>query len=409
MTRLIHPLHISKLFTLMIMTVGCLTFFYTTAFAQEEPQDETQAITETVWMTEPGVLIVSVTPESAAATAGIVRGDIVLRVGDTEVNDAVALREAISRLAPDETVTVTVLHGDDELELTVTLGNRDGSAFLGVMPYVAQRAGPQIDEEDVTIAEPFRPRRGEHWPSRPFLRPDVPWQEMMEPLTVTFTIAEVITDSPAANGGLQVSDTIVAINGEAPTTPLALTNAVNALAPGDPLTLTVQPTDGAQETVAIELGAHPDDTERAYLGVRFTVQVQIDRQMNGARGERVMPRLHFFLPRWEEYQQWREEFQRRFYGPEHGEESAPDGPMRWRFEQGERNFTLPTPGRFFRWEMPPNEDVIIFRRIAPSIGISVDESVEEQIDLYPIAPNDGMIEALPLNEEVDATILADTV
>ena len=69
-----------------------------------------------------GAFVVDVAPGTAAAAAGIEEGDVVVAVGDEEVTSSVEVREAIrSRRAGDE-VTITVVRGGEEVDITATLG-----------------------------------------------------------------------------------------------------------------------------------------------------------------------------------------------------------------------------------------------------------------------------------------------
>ena len=63
---------------------------------------------------EPGVLVLAVEPGSPAAEAGIRRGDILLAVDGLAVDDAHLLAATIAAAQPDDTLTLTLLHGDEE-------------------------------------------------------------------------------------------------------------------------------------------------------------------------------------------------------------------------------------------------------------------------------------------------------
>ncbi|HRW09252.1 MAG TPA: PDZ domain-containing protein, partial [Caldilineaceae bacterium] len=100
----------SKVLALLFVAATALLILPVTASAQADTEADA---------TDAGVLIVEVAPDSPAANAGLTRGDIVLRVNDETVNDAAALRLAIGDLDPEDTVTLTVLHGDDERTLVL--------------------------------------------------------------------------------------------------------------------------------------------------------------------------------------------------------------------------------------------------------------------------------------------------
>ncbi|GAA2745290.1 trypsin-like peptidase domain-containing protein [Kitasatospora cinereorecta] len=69
-----------------------------------------------------GVVIVSVTDGGPAATAGLQPGDVITKVGDTEVTDVASLSTALASLSPGNTVTVTYVRDGQTKTANVTLG-----------------------------------------------------------------------------------------------------------------------------------------------------------------------------------------------------------------------------------------------------------------------------------------------
>ncbi len=69
-----------------------------------------------------GVALVRVTPDGAAARAGLRPGDIVTRIGDTPVTTITSLSEALASDKPGQKVTVTYLRNGSERTAEVTLG-----------------------------------------------------------------------------------------------------------------------------------------------------------------------------------------------------------------------------------------------------------------------------------------------
>jgi S1-C subfamily serine protease len=68
---------------------------------------------------ESGVVVVEVSPFSAAAEAGVQPGDIIKRIGDTEIDSAREFRTAISRV-------------NDEDSILLLIRRRGGSIFLPI-------------------------------------------------------------------------------------------------------------------------------------------------------------------------------------------------------------------------------------------------------------------------------------
>jgi len=60
----------------------------------------------------PGALVVAVHVPGPGYTAGLVRGDVVLALGRTRVDDAASLARAVSRARPGRGITLTVRHSN---------------------------------------------------------------------------------------------------------------------------------------------------------------------------------------------------------------------------------------------------------------------------------------------------------
>ena len=429
-----HKVNLSRLLMLLFMTTSCLFIFGATVFAQDAPPNDEHGAT----VVEPGVLIVAVSPDSPAAAAGLQRGNIVLRVGDIEVNDATALREAILAAAPDETVTLTVLHGDETREIEVTLGDRNGGVFLGVTPYIDRMIDPGLRGNG-----PIQPGQPGTLPGPRFMvpgdaTPAIPGD--MDPISLTLTVVDVMADSPAEAAGLKAGDTISAIDESALSSPRDLVEQIQALAPGDTIMLTVQHADGTEETIEVALGAHPDDAERAYLGVQVAADIRVERFGPGTQdGQQHRFFAHpFDGPRgfWFERRQGpgndgsennndaeqrqEEQFQRRFFfhepfdGPRGHRGFRRQGPIRRFFHWVLPDFSHPDPDGFFQWDAPTtDEDVIIIRRFAPNNDMNSAEQAEEHLELRYGVPGGFTIEGeLPMDpqiEEIHIEIVDDVI
>ena len=69
-----------------------------------------------------GALIVSVTPNGAAAQAGLKPGDVIVQIGDKAVDDVPSLGDALVDKNAGEVVSVKVYRGNQQLAVNVTLG-----------------------------------------------------------------------------------------------------------------------------------------------------------------------------------------------------------------------------------------------------------------------------------------------
>lgn len=184
----------------------------------------------------PGALITSVAEGSPAAEAGLQVGDRILAVDGKTVDATNTLATLLSAHKPGDTVTLRVARpGEGERDVTVTLGDKDGKAYLGVS-YV-----------------PFG------WPKF------IPLPEGVNQGVLVVSVAD---DSPAARAGVQVGDVITEVDGQAVATPRALSDAVAAHKPGDQITLKVyRPADGQTLDIQVTLAGRPDDASKAYLGI----------------------------------------------------------------------------------------------------------------------------------------------
>ena len=71
-----------------------------------------------------GVVIASVVPGTPADQAGLERGDVVVEVNGTDIDDQVGLVSAIGNKRPGDAVTLRIVRGPAEQEMQVTLAER---------------------------------------------------------------------------------------------------------------------------------------------------------------------------------------------------------------------------------------------------------------------------------------------
>jgi S1-C subfamily serine protease len=72
-----------------------------------------------------GAIISEVSPDSPADKAGLKVGDVVLEADGAKVNGSAGLIAAIRDAAPGDSVAIRVLRGDEEIEVSATLVERD--------------------------------------------------------------------------------------------------------------------------------------------------------------------------------------------------------------------------------------------------------------------------------------------
>jgi S1-C subfamily serine protease len=183
-----------------------------------------------------GALVQSVTPASPAEKAGLKKGDLILSVDGTTVDQRNSLSGLVAARKVGDTVTLSVTSGQEEKtrDVKVTLAknpDKEG-AWLGLQ-YLAAPA-----------------RFG-----GPGMGPGA-------------FVAQVTADSPAAKAGIQARDVVTKIEGADVASPRQIVDAVAKHKPGDTLALTlVRRGDRTPKDVTVTLGKNPNDASKAWLGV----------------------------------------------------------------------------------------------------------------------------------------------
>ncbi len=77
-----------------------------------------------------GVFVMDIQEGGAAAAAGIIQGDIILKVNDVSVNSIAQLQEQIGKYRPGDKVTIWIKRGDETISFELTLQNQLGNTEL---------------------------------------------------------------------------------------------------------------------------------------------------------------------------------------------------------------------------------------------------------------------------------------
>ena len=232
---------------------------------------------------EPGVLLVAIGEQTPASEAGLARGDILLAIDGDMVNTAAELQHVILMRDPGEILELTVKRGDEELTLNVTLADRDGYPFLGVAPLSSQIGNIGLQRGRTPAMRGFRnlPGLGRGMNGFRFTAGE------------GAAIMDVLEESPAAAAGLMAGDLITAV-GETEISGLNdLAGAVASHSPGDEVELTVS-RDGESLTLSLTLGTHPEDEEKAFIGVSIAPTERFRINMNGSDGRLRRPQGNHF-------------------------------------------------------------------------------------------------------------------
>ena len=96
-----------------------------------------------------------------------------------------------------------------------------------------------------------------------------------------------MTEGGAAEGALEEGDVLRTIDGDEVDRPETLQRTVAGHAPGDRVVLDVV-RDGEPREIEVELGGHPDDENRAFLGIGMAAQptgdVEVEYNVSGVGG-----------------------------------------------------------------------------------------------------------------------------
>lgn len=231
-----------------------------------------------------GVVVTGVEANSPAAAAGIERGFIILAVDGIEVNSRAELQAVINKFEVGEKVTLTIDTGDAEKNVEVTLGSagpylgvgvaegfeREGFGHMGIMPFLDSPG--HFDEFWDRFPED-RPRFGPEERTYPF--DELP--DFREDILVPVIVIDVIPETPADQVGLESGTIILEVDGQSLRSTQQLTDVIAGMKPGDTINLKVH-MDGGIKTIQVTLAAHPDDGDRAYLGVSIRPDLEQYRQ-----------------------------------------------------------------------------------------------------------------------------------
>jgi Do/DeqQ family serine protease len=142
-----------------------------------------------------GVIVSSVTPDSAADRAGMKRGDVIKSFNGQPVQDYNALRNRVADMAPGSSATVSVIRDGSEKTLQVKLDEASASK-------AARDRGPSDGTDDKTaLGVAVAP-----------LTPELAAQAKLPRNAHGVVVQQVNPDGRAADAGIQAGDIILEVN-----------------------------------------------------------------------------------------------------------------------------------------------------------------------------------------------------
>jgi len=170
-----------------------------------------------------GVLISDVVKGAPADKAGLLRGDVILRFDNKEIENAHTLSQLVATTAPNSTVKIDLLRNGKKETISVKIGTMQAEGQKAISPAEKSNWGMMVQE----------------------LTPQLAQQLGLEPGTTGVVISDVNEGSPAAEAGLRPGDLITEVNRTAIQNMNDYQQALNKVKSGDNLLLLVKRGSGA--------------------------------------------------------------------------------------------------------------------------------------------------------------------
>lgn len=179
-----------------------------------------------------GARVMEITPNSPAAKAGLKRGDIITKVGDTDVHNFEDLSNIMSQHKAGDKLKLEVMRNGQEKQMTVTLAKRPSNfsqeeeergrnngdrSYYGTRRKATAFLGVQTEEMDQET------RNREAGSAR-----------------AGAVIVKVWPDTPAEQAGLREGDVITKVDDQPISNPEELREAIQNAGPGQEVTIDVQ-------------------------------------------------------------------------------------------------------------------------------------------------------------------------
>ena len=188
---------------------------------------------------EKGARIIEVTKESPAAKAGLQKGDIITKVGDSKIEGPDDLYAAIGKYKPEEKVNISYLRDGNEKNTSTALGkNKENRVFN----FRRDEIGPHFKSDMMPHIQ---------FDGMPFMRPRLGLQVQDLDNSKGVKVMDVHEDAPAAKAGLQKGDIVTAIDGKEIKSVETLREKLRDLKEGDSVKLTYE-RNGKTQTAEVK-------------------------------------------------------------------------------------------------------------------------------------------------------------
>lgn len=176
------------------------------------PKEQAEKLVNEIPSDTQGVVVSNVIEGAAASQAGFLLGDLIIGMNDKPLVESTDLRNYVGTLRPGEQVQCRLLRDGKEMEITVTLGDRD----------VAKQRDEQLRKEFIARRQSSVTPLPPNHPPIPNQAPDL--QEKSKPKlgavlqdirSSGVLILKVLAGSVAANSGLKSGDIVISVDGRA--------------------------------------------------------------------------------------------------------------------------------------------------------------------------------------------------
>ncbi|MBI3817151.1 MAG: PDZ domain-containing protein [Planctomycetes bacterium] len=223
-----------------------------------------------------GAIVDRVAPESPAAEAGIEKGDIIVKMADSEISSLETFTNTFDQFKAGDEVEITYRKGSAEGELKsikVKLGKVSAPpvTLQPSAPRVAERADrikQQSERAKKTVERTKRTEPGEMGAGAPAAESmngvaylGVVTDDSGEYLKIT----DVVEGSAAEKAGLKTGDEIVSVAGKVVENQLELRGVIREHKPGEKINIKIR-RDGKKMNIESELGQTIEDSAAIQIG-----------------------------------------------------------------------------------------------------------------------------------------------